>query len=717
MTKKGQITVFIIIGIIIVVLIGIALYFFRTGEIGRFEAARPSLEELPQEVAPLREQVHSAMRQVAVDALRRIGQSGGYVDTTFLASNYYNPTEGDSVSLFPDGDPTAYWYYMKSRNSCESDCEFTSKRPALYRQQGGINIESQLDNYVSENLPLTVNFESAVPNCDVTVLDSPVVTSTISENDVFFVAKWQLRANCGGATYTVDEFYVPLDVNLKEIYDVATEITNMQADNQMLEQATKNIIDLFSQVNSKKLPPTRDLEIGIFDPGEMWIKYDVTQNLKSTLASYIPFMQAFGTRNYDYVVSPTDARDSELYENIYNRHFLVPLEGFHPDLEVRFAYYDTWEPYFDLNCNGQICRADSAQVMIPPLFMTINRYNFPYDLSYPVQVELRNPYALNGEGYVFNIMLEQNLRNTEPAVLGQPFNLTLPAREPSLFCDPGQKTAGPITLTVKNGQTGQPIQDANVAYLCGEDICSIGKTGADGKLIEKYPLCLGGNLRVVKQGMPSANLQLDLVDETEYNFTVNLQPVRNLNASIRNYLFTKQSKRGQWSVESGPPVRPEDYQQSIITLTKETLANEEPVVVAAIIEGDGSANLELVPGKYHVTITSLLRTNITIPVDERCTKGKKIGGIIKVSDEKCYKVPTEPIIFDDTKPFPYSMTQYEWEVTNSMLAGKNRIQFRQFAIAIDKVPQNQRVVEDLTQIEKVQLFTEASKNRILPVLT
>lgn len=716
MTKKGQITVFIIIGILIVVLIGIALYFFRTSEVGRFEAARPSLEELPQEVAPLREHVHSAMRQIAVDGLRRIGQSGGYVDTTFLAPNYYNPTEGDSVSLFPDGDPTAYWYYMKSKNSCETGCEFSSKRPPLYRQQGGISIESQLDNYISENLPLNVNFESAVPNCDVTVLDSPTVTTTVSQNDVFFVAKWQLRANCGGATYTISDYYVPLDVNLKEIYEVATEITNMQADNQMLEQATKNIIDLFSQVNSKKLPPTRDLEIGIFDPGEMWIKYDVTQNLKSTLASYIPFMQAFGTRNYDYVVAPIGTRDDELYENIYNRHFLVPLEGFHPNLEVRFAYYDTWEPYFDLNCNGQICRADSAQVMIPPLFMTINRYNFPYDLSYPVQVEIRNPYALNGEGYVFNIMLEQNMRNTEPAVLGQPFNLTLPVREPSMFCDPEQKTAGPITLNVKNGQTGQPLSDVNVAYLCGEEICSIGKTGTDGKLIEKYPLCLGGNLRVVKMGMPSANLQLDLVDETEYNFTITLPPIRKLNASIRNYLFVKQSKRGQWQLEEGLPSRPEKYQKSMIVLMKQTQANEEPFVTAAIIEGDGTANIDLIPGKYQVTITSLLHTNITIPTEERCVKGKKIVGF-KVTKDKCYKVPEQPIVFDDTKPFPYSMTQYEWEVTNSMLAGKNRIQFRQFAIAMDKIPQDQRIVEDLAQIEKVQLFTEASKNRILPVLT
>jgi hypothetical protein len=334
-----------------------------------------------------------------------------------------------------------------------------------------------------------------------------------------------------------------------------------------------------------------------------------------------------------------------------------------------------------------------------------------------VQVEIRNPKVLNGEGYTFNIMLEQNLRNTEPAVLGQPFNLTLPVREPSLFCDPEQRTAGPITLIVKNGQTGQPIPGTSVAYLCGEDICSIGKTGTDGKLIEKYPLCLGGNLRVVKMGMPSANLQLDLVDETEYNFTVSLQPVRNLNASIRNYLITKQSKRGQWELETGPPVKPEKNQRSIIALKKETQENEEPFITAAIIEGDGTANIELTPGKYQVTITSLLHENITIPVEERCTKGKKIGGIIKISKDKCYKVPSEPIIFDEDKPFPYSIAQYEWEVTNSMLAGKNKIQFRQFVMAIDKVPENQRIAEDLSQIEKVQLYTEASKNRILPVLT
>lgn len=717
MTKKGQITVFIILGILLLFFIGITAYYLQRGEIGRFEAARPQLEELPQEVAPLREHVHSILRQTAINGLRQIGQSGGYINTALLTSNPYSPTEGDSVQLFPDSEPTAYWYYMKSKNSCEDDCEFTSKRPALYKQGGAVSIEQQLDEYITQEIQKETNFENALPNCEVTALSSPQTTTTITEQDIYFTLNWPLRATCSQGTYTIEDYYVPLDLNLKEMFEVATEITNFQAQNQMLEQATKNIIDLFSDVNPNKLPPTRELDIGVFEQGEIWIKYDVTQDLKSTLASYIPLIQAFGTRNYDYIVAPTSTRDPELYENIYNRHFLLPLERFHTSLDVRFAYYDTWEPYFDLNCNGQLCRPDSADVMIPPLFMTINRYNFPYDLSYPVLVEIRNPDALNGQGYTFQFMLEQNLRNTEPLALGQTFNLSLPKKEPSLFCDPGQRTAGPITLTVKNGQTGQNMPDTHIAYLCGEDICSLGKTDLSGKLTEKFPLCIGGNLRVVKTGFPSVNAGLDLIDETQYNITINMQPFRTLNASIRNFLLSKQSKRGQWQLQEGPPVRAEDYQQSIITLTRRGNQNEEPFIQAIILEGDKTQELKLIPGTYDVTITSLLRTNITIPTEKRCTKGKKIAGLIKISDDKCFKVPEQPIIFDETTPFPQGVTQFTWEVTTSMLAGNNKVQFRQFALAIDNVLEDQRIVEDLAQIEKVQLYTESNKDRIKPVLT
>ncbi len=714
--KKGQITVFIIIGLIILLIIGTVLYLTRKEITRPFEGARPRVAEIPQEVQPLRDLVDSCIRRLATDGLRKIGDNGGYIDTSQLSYNIFQPTEGEAVQFSPGAGPNiAYWWHMSSKNKCgPGACEFSSERPGLYRGDGGTNIEAQLDTYITKGLSDCLgNFqEFKQRGCDVQELSEPKVTTNIAQEDIFFTGKYSLRAVCAEQSYEMEDYYVNIDLNMREIYELATELANFQLQQRFLEQVTKNLIATYGNMDSSMIPPTRKYEVGPPKPGMFWIKNDILQRIKTLLTAYIPVIQVANVQNYNYIRAPPNVRDKEHYELLYNRQFLIPINVSHHSLEARFSYLDWWEPYFDLNCNGQLCQADSASnFMFLPF--TINRYEFAYDISYPVLVEIRNPVAFNDEGYSFKFFIEQNLRNSDALLIDTvPLAISKTGKPPSLFCDPAQMTSGTVTVLVKSGKDLKGMNGASISYMCGEENCNIGFT-EKGNLTSKFPRCIGGALRVTKQGYASHTQRLDTARENPLRVEIMLEPVRILNASIKNYAFTKLEKHSSWTFEEGGgPLRPPDEQSATIMLIRNGGQYDEPFTAVTELKGNGKNEIPLIPGNYSIKIMSFYRGNVTFPPDERCVRIKKLFG----SKKKCYFVPKDPLIFNESSPYPYGGAEIQYQFTSTMLRAADEIEFRQYVQGIDKVAQNKRIIEDLQQIETVMMYSSSNPERIYPVL-
>ena len=79
--KKAQVTLFIIVGII--VLIGAGLYFGIREDIitGELDVSRELvLEEVPTEFVPVRSFMDSCLREVGKEGLEFLGNRGGFVD-------------------------------------------------------------------------------------------------------------------------------------------------------------------------------------------------------------------------------------------------------------------------------------------------------------------------------------------------------------------------------------------------------------------------------------------------------------------------------------------------------------------------------------------------------------------------------------------------------------------------------------------------------------
>ena len=84
MNKRGQVVVFIIIGVVILMGVG-AILFINNYVVEQkvSQAARPITQELPSELEPVRVFTENCIKTVGEQALIRLGQQGGYIYPEF----------------------------------------------------------------------------------------------------------------------------------------------------------------------------------------------------------------------------------------------------------------------------------------------------------------------------------------------------------------------------------------------------------------------------------------------------------------------------------------------------------------------------------------------------------------------------------------------------------------------------------------------------------
>jgi len=704
--KRAQVTVFIILGILILATVVFFVYISTQKAKQELEITRPAIAKVPQEVQPVRDFIDACVRRVSIDAIKRAGTRGGFVDKTF-AYNAFQPTEAAAVAFTDDASLVVpYWYHMKSPNDCTSDCVFELARPEL---TGPGSIEAQLGAYITDHVDECLDFTSfAQQGLTVELLEEPVLSATIAQDDVFVSGTIPVQVSGGAAATRLDDVYVPLDVDLRAAYELASELVDFQREGQFLEHGTRELITLFSGKSSDQLPPLYDFEISLDAPTH-WIKQDVQKDVERIVSSHLSLVRASGTSNNRYVTSPGEGENRELYEVLYNRQFFIPLNGTYTNYAFRLMYLPWWKMYFDLNCRGQLCTADSTQIPLSFL-LGMQEYNFAYDVSYPVLVVLEDPDAFGGEGFVFEFFMEANLRNNAPlhgATLLQPANLG----EPSIVCNPDQFHSGNITMTVLDAQSKESIDGASVMYRCGQDQCIIGTT-QDGILTAKYPKCVGGVLMVAKQGYMS-RAGLATMPDTDAQIMAELTPRALVNVSARRFVMIKNGKRAPWKLTAGLEPTRVDPDEEVVILLKRKKAGpfDEEFHTVARLDGPSLAQIQLIPGKYEVQIFSVKRPEqpVRIMPDERCQE----FGFFIFTDEECYTVPKDPLVFDSENALMYGGAQYNASI--EVMAG-DTIEFRYVAIGLDKIPERLRVIEDLDELSKVNMYSRAMSVRMAPVV-
>jgi hypothetical protein len=727
MSKKGQLTVFIIAGILLLLVIGIVMYATRERAVAPIEAERIRITEVPTEMAPLRDFIQTCAYQVAKDGLQRLGERGGYIEPR-QRYNPIEPTEGEAVQFAPDSQLIVpYWWHLSSRNSCQRDCQFASEQPPLFRNQGATSIESQLDRYLAAELPSCFrNFQQfREQQLIVTPVGDLKPETRITTGNVVVLLTYPLEVTRDGQRFELQDFVTELPVNFYEIYTLATNITNLQAEHSFIERATRSLIDVFGRTSDRALPPVSEMEFG-FGTGTMWTKFEIIEKLQQMLTSYVPLLRVTYTRNYQYLPAPAGT-DRTFYEVLYNRGFTVPVLDPHRTLAVKFAYLPWWKTYADLNCNGQVCQSEGFNSVLGFVF-GVRRYNFAYDVSYPVLVDISNPDAYGGEGYSFRYFLEANMRNNEPlAVLGTPLDVPQIEERSSLLCDESQRTGGTMDISVRTSQE-LPVSGAEIIYQCGTESCGIGTT-VSGRLVEKLPRCIGGFLTASHRDYAMAVEPLDVIDDTNGTANLIMATPYTVDFSVRKWPMKKTA--GNWDLD---PVLTQQApsEKAIIMLERKGKEFEEPITVLSEVCGspfakrpipcgtppeDTSKGVRIYSGEYHATIYAFNYPSpaLEIPPDRRCYRYRTSPFTRRT---RCFWVPPKAIVFNTDKPYVSGYAEFDWSVTDEQLAGAKNIEFTYINFALDKVlPASNRKVEDLEIMGSLFSYSEQYNDLLKPRIT
>jgi hypothetical protein len=694
--RKGQITVFIVLGIVILISVLGYLFLIRSSE-ELAEREIPVIKEVPLELRPINNYIEWCIEEIGVSGLKRLGEQGGYIDPRGLGMtvNSMNPTESDAVEFFPGVDMAVpYWFHMRSANTCAGMCAFAYGMPNLYRNQGEPSVEGQLDEFLEDNLESCLQdweyFKEQGYSVD--VRGSLDVSTLVLEREVGFYVKYPLRFTREGTTHEIDEFLVRVPLNMKSIFEQAMLVTNLQAEYNYVEKQVLNLLVGFSGVNSDRLPPMAASDFGI-GPGVVWSKTQVKELVVQMLSSYIQAMQVWGSRDYHAVELGGD----ELSEGLFNSGMLVYSDENDPMLSVGFNYLDVWPVYFDLNCQGEVCRPETvgATVILP---IGIQRYNFLYDLSYPVLVSISDPEALDMKGYEFQFMLEGNIRDNAPLNGSYVPLVSAIGVEESMLCDADKRNSGPVALRARDAASGELLDGVEVMYSCAEESCPMGAS-SEGVLETQFPVCLGGIVSFIKEGYLGKAQWLSTELEEEQEVEVSLYPLNTLEMEVEKF---KVVKSGGWSVRSNP-VMLDDRETATITLERVgELGDEAHSVTLQYTNDEAPVEVSLAPGTYRITAQVLLDDTVTFLPDERCEGSWW--------HEECFNIPEEPVHIE---PFPSGGLEAEYTFTLDEVQ-RDRMTLYVINPDVAGIPIGNRVIEDMEQAGKVAEYSAAYKNMLRP---
>ncbi|PIN76984.1 hypothetical protein COV17_00010 [Candidatus Woesearchaeota archaeon CG10_big_fil_rev_8_21_14_0_10_36_11] len=489
--KKGQITLFIIVGILLI--LALVLVVSLKTEILVFKPE----ELIVTEKTKVENLITTCIQTIGEDALDRIGTQGGYIDVPGnIAGDASLHLRISPMHVVP------YWAYGESTNV-----------PSLQQ------IKERVDTYIESNLRTCVLAEKPFQDTYDIVEQSDIIANTeIVENQVIFNVEWNLdiRNKQGETVVEVLRHVTESPIKLKRLHTMASKIIEREMTDLKLEDITQDLISLES-------PGVPVAGTDISCTQKVWNVPDVKKSLQQLLRVNVNKLRVKGT---EYVEYP----DEFPY---YQNHYVWELdeEFVNPDVGVVFKYEDTYPFTFQVTpTEGNKMKSGSLGGTSIISYLCLQNWKFTYDISYPVLVQVHDETT----GYVFNMAFTVHLVRNMPDR-----SVEIVARESATttFVDDDKYCSQrriPMTVTtwslVDNGivYDQQPLDNTDVSFSCIKYTCDLGKTifdfaqrGYQASNTWNFPYCVGGIVRGEMEGYkedwkrvvtkPGENVELNLV--------------------------------------------------------------------------------------------------------------------------------------------------------------------------------------------------------------
>ncbi len=592
MHKKGQLTLFAIIGIVLLLTAGIVIY-FTTKKISA------PLEEIiaPEDVKPVHGYVSACLYDVGREAVTLLGQQGGYI--YIQAEIEKTPTSYiplDSFNMFK----IPYWYY-----------EGEDRVPTLAQMQG------EASRYVKENIRRCTGDFSGFAKIYTVAEKGGILPETLfAEEEVIIRLKWPLDVATAEKTTSLKEYAARLPVRLKQMWELANRTMAYENKNEFFENLTVDLMAADDKI------PMDGLTFSC--SAERWHLREVRERLEKVLyynlpfvrvenTQFIPFMEKRSAYEKLAVERERMIKDLEAGKGLREpKH--TPSDAFEffrmkldvdiapNDLKAGFQYLPEWGMALNAQPNdGGVLSSNLAKGASRFLrFLCINQWHFAYDVIYPIKMTIKDESAFKNEGFIFQfafpVLINDNegerkffgLRRFEPVEFDTEFCNNVGAQ----FAD----------IRVKGYSTGDlfaaELHGVNITYKCFNQECALGPTQADEGYYRLRTLLPGGCtnpfITASKEGYLPKTAQL-----TEERLDMTLTKLKKMNLSIIVHPYFAQAE--QW-------------------LTEEEMSDKEASIRLSLKDEDldqyksypADAAVELVEGtaKYDIDINLVSNGNL-----------------------------------------------------------------------------------------------------------
>lgn len=467
MKKRGQVTLFIILGVVLllavvlVIVLREKLTIFRPGEI--FDV----------KTTPVQKFIEGCGDTVARDGLAVLGAQGGYI--------WLPPViESNPLAHLDMGIKVPLWHYQTE-----------NRIPPMHL------MEAHLSRYVTENLKDCLRGLSDFQKQYTIVEKGELRTeTTITPQTVMFriIYPIEIVNKEGQRVTTISEFPVDVPYKLKDMYEVGREVIEREAQEMKFEKMAVDLISMDSDI------PLVGTEFSCAK--KVWQLQEVQKKIKELLRTNIPTMRVEKT---DYIGVPSEQ------PYVQNHYVWKVTETPYKDIRVTFTFDDNF-PFFMAArpSSGQMLKSNELKGSGIASFVCLQQWKFVYDLQFPVLVtieDLKNNYNLN---YAFVVQVRNNRGERGQATQQMPFVKT-PEESDEAYCG---NTYGDYVMRVNTfdnvsdpdiGETHLPIRDVNISFTCLKFTCFMGQSkfssgGAVARLEARFPYCVNGVLRGKKTG-------------------------------------------------------------------------------------------------------------------------------------------------------------------------------------------------------------------------
>lgn len=519
---KGQVTIFIIIGLVLVLAIGIVLVVQKD--------SIPELQSVPSNAQPVADYVTACIDQVGKDALTIIGLQGGYISLPAVIDR--NPNA--HLRNDPQGIvKTPFWYY-----------EGEDRTPPINF------MEREIASYLKTNLPACINnFEAFSEQAVVSQKGDLIPVVQIADKQVIATVKWPIEVSRAGQVIPLSEFSRAFPVRLKEMWSLADKTMKKENELGWFENLT---IDLMS--TNPDIPMSgMEFRCG----AKKWRIEQVKDSLQEMMQRNLPSIRVENTKlppplapqkKYDTLKKEAEnIRESLVQGDDPDWPTDVPADVFEvnrmrfnvgtqeTDLKAAFVYQQDWPMLVSAqpSSGGSLSSAQAKGAKKYLRFLCINQWHFAYDVIYPVKMLVRDDSAFNGAGYVFQFAFPVIIEDNEESRLFFGVRRFVAPETGAEFCDSFSDQEADIRVLgfPEGSATAQELAEANITYKCLNQECSLGQTRSDGTGATRVATYLPegcGNPTIVAQANGYLTSQAQAKDKTE----IFLPRVKTFNYSI-----------------------------------------------------------------------------------------------------------------------------------------------------------------------------------------